>query len=276
MAAIARRLLAVLLLAGVSSATSGGIFRGVVDMVLHPRETLGAAVRTAAAAAARVPDAVLARGLDGSRGLLRRAHPLLGLPALDPCLLRRVDASHRLPGVSEMKGHLSDVTVRGLSAYRVRRLAVNWADSTADLGLSFPEIDVDGSYSVKGTFAEFLPVFGEGPFRVNIRDLELNTVVCLSYLNKTLSVDALDLDYKFKHFESKFAGLMGGGQTGEAVNEVINEKAPQLLVALSPVLKPLLVRHILGGVNSHLRRVALSRADLLSWLPAAWRGADVR
>ncbi|KAJ8870877.1 hypothetical protein PR048_027178 [Dryococelus australis] len=241
-----------------------------------------------------------------------------------------------------MGGFIEDVMVRGLSTYHVKRLAVNWTDSSANVSLVIPQVDADGFYIVNGTFAEFLPVYGEGLFRygpfvdasdssqallkfypqdipqpqekkterggavvtrrariledpgsipcpailisvshgfpksfqanagvdpqtkamgatctvsndlavdetMNIRNLELNTVLSLSYLNNYLSLDAVDLSYSVSHLESNFGGIMGGQETGDLVNEVLNEKAPQILNLLTPVVKPIALRYILNG-----------------------------
>ncbi|KAJ8870876.1 hypothetical protein PR048_027177 [Dryococelus australis] len=60
-----------------------------------------AAMSSATEMATRIPDAVIAKTLENSRGLLKRPHPLLGIPMLDPYNLSHLDITHNLTGISE-------------------------------------------------------------------------------------------------------------------------------------------------------------------------------
>ncbi|XP_063224224.1 uncharacterized protein LOC134532027 [Bacillus rossius redtenbacheri] len=172
--------------------------------------------------------------LEKVRLAMNESNPTLGLPALDP--LRLSDVSLDInKGVTRLCGLLPSVEVRGISGFQLDALSVKLVLLRADFGLHVPEVRASGRYNVTGAISGLLPVYGSGPFSVQLTGLNVtNCYLKLGSNDGDLFLKNFTFDYSIGSVKLQLDDLLGGDSLGAAVNQMLNDVLPQLLADYKP------------------------------------------
>jgi hypothetical protein len=103
------------------------------------------------------------------------------------------------------------------------------------------DMRIDGNYKLDGQALGFVPVTGDGAFKIDIKGFSLSAITFL-VLNTTGSPDnggggerenlvmrELEVTVDYKNVNFDFQNLMGGGVVGSAANLVINAMGEAIL-----------------------------------------------
>lgn len=149
--------------------------------------------------------------------------PDLGIPILDPFAVPHFDIPHISEGIAEVDITLDDLVITNLSTFET---SIVHADTTAlslELGLAIEKLRGDAIYSIDGVIASLFPIYGDGPMW-----LELYKVVLNGHASLTLTADGyiqvaeMTLDADMESIKMHMDNLLGPGNLGEVLNEIIN------------------------------------------------------
>ncbi|XP_066138148.1 uncharacterized protein [Euwallacea fornicatus] len=234
------------------SYTTFGIIRGSVNLV-------GRAVDRVINTFGRVEDRLRAL-LEEFRGIILRGIPELNIPVLDPLHVNKVefDVNH---DSTKLKGKAENLTIRHISKFKVdkeRFTDLGHFRFKLDLNLTFPYVKVNGDYDIDGKIGRGFAIYGQGPFWLNLMNLQLGTSIILKFtLPAKLRVEDLNVDIKLGKLENRFENLLNNKEAGDVINRVISQMAPEALGMLWPEIKPSVQEQIKKYINRILENATV-------------------
>ncbi|XP_046980497.1 uncharacterized protein LOC124545593 [Schistocerca americana] len=182
-------------------------------------------------------DECLQRALQASLPLLLRGNPDLGLPALQPLLVDKLDFGNKEAG---LRLKLRDVRVSGIANSTFHGVRAKLDDYTVFVGGKSPLVTMTGRYKINFTF-EGEKIEGKGRFEMNLTEVESKNVLHgvksvkegRHYVDVHLDGDILSV----AGLSVRFHGLFTGDKDKEEqANRLLNEHWQQLWSALEPAL----------------------------------------
>ncbi|XP_068086548.1 uncharacterized protein [Anabrus simplex] len=149
--------------------------------------------------------------------------PQYGLPALDPLEITHLDLNIN-EQIATVKGALDDFKMLKLSTFVVESVDLDVFGLKLTFNISLASLDISGAYDIDGTIqGDLLHIYGKGPFDVKLGDLWASGVILIGSNHSFIYLKQIDLDYHLGLFKTDIAGLMGGGELSDVLNQVIDE-----------------------------------------------------
>ncbi|CAG9853947.1 unnamed protein product [Phyllotreta striolata] len=189
------------------------------------------------------------------RSQLIKGVPELSIPVLDPLHINKLEFDVR-HDAANLKGKAEDITIKHISKFVVDKEALTDLGKLRfrlDLNLTFPFIKVNGTYQVNGLIGHTFKIFGNGPFRLNLKDLRVGTTTYLKFtLPAQLRVERLKIDANLRRLDNRFENMMNDPETGALINKAISRLAPEALKILWPELRGSVESQLMKYINSIL------------------------
>lgn len=160
---------------------------------------------------------------------------------------------------------IDDVDIRGLSHFKIDNLNVDIKNDKGHLELVIDTLEGTAGYKVNAVAAGFIPIRGQGPADLKVKDTRFIIDVDFKVVNgDILHIDELELDMKFGKVDLHLDGL-----NGAAAGTPLARYFDKLLSYLSPLLwgefKNLLITNIVGDfrdfMNNKFRKCPLDHLE---------------
>ncbi|XP_036332333.1 circadian clock-controlled protein daywake [Rhagoletis pomonella] len=169
--------------------------------------------------------------------------PELFIPPITPLVVPEIRMDQD-SGAVYLHSIFKNITVNGLDDFTLNELHIDPEKMRFTLGMGVPKIAMDAKYVLKGKIM-MMPLMGEGDFKANFTDVELNTLITAERYKKHGRVFAkvkdVKVEYTLGKTELHFSNLFNGDEAlGERMNMFLNENWD----SLSDELRPLMERSI--------------------------------
>lgn len=173
--------------------------------------------------------------------------PELKIPPLDPMTIDNIQFNEKA-SVVQVTATFSKVVVKGLRGLVPKSVNVDPATKTIKLALSIPALYVTGTYNIDGVIL-LLPVKGNGPFTLNLTNIEGEGVCHLSREGDKVKLGALKITFKIGTIRVRLDSLVGEPSVGEAINNMLNDNSQQIFDDIKPKIEQQLGERILDIVR---------------------------
>jgi len=185
----------------------------------------------------------------------------LGIPPLDPLFIAGFPMNITTP-LLKMRGAVADIYSTGLNLLEVTSLNCNILTLAVELVMDMPAFHIGGHYNVDGLALAIFPIYGDGPFSLDIGNFKINGRGQLgARLNGSLFMRQLDFTMEMGTMAIRFEGLLGGGELGDVLNQIMNELGLAVYNGVRAILHDTLMTVMLDFVNFSLKDVLL--ADII-------------
>lgn len=201
--------------------------------------------------------------LEMLRAAMPTGIPDLGIPVLDPFAVPHFDIPHIEEGAIKLDATIDDLVVTNLASFETRVAHVDLELLSLDLELFVPLLRADAIYSLDGVIFSIFPVFGEGAMFLEINELDLTAKAALTLSEEGfIQVGLLNIDATFGSINVHFDNLVGGGDFGEVINQIISLLGKQIWDLVKPSVLTEVSNALMGVLNDALSKCSL--ADILA------------
>ncbi|XP_011192233.2 protein takeout [Zeugodacus cucurbitae] len=174
------------------------------------------------------------------KDLLHYGIPELFIPPITPLVVPEIKMDQD-SGAIYLHSTFKNITVNGLGDFTLNELHINPQKMRLTLMMSVPNVTMHAKYVMKGKIM-MMPLMGEGDFKANFSNVELNTVITAEQYNKNGSTYAKVKDVKVKYTLGKaelhLSNLFNGDQAlGDRMNTFVNENWDSLSNELRPLME---------------------------------------
>lgn len=147
----------------------------------------------------------------------------------------------------------------GLSDLTLTSLHLEVAMLKMDLRSFLPYLKISGLYDLEGVALGVFPLFGSGPYDVEVFDLVMlgGGDLDLDASGQYLQMTSLLMDTNFTTLAVNFENLLGGGDFGETINAILSQLGASIFDQVKPLVIRLLSDGIVRVVNDALSRFPL-------------------
>jgi len=196
--------------------------------------------------------------INNFKNIIVDGNPCLGIPPLDPLYMPGFPLNISTP-LLKMKGNVADIDSIGLKSLEVTSLSCNLITLAVDLVMNMPSFHIGGQYDVEGMALIIFPIYGRGPFSLDIDNFQINGHGQLgARLNGSLVMRNLDFTMEMQSMAIKFEGLLGGGELGDVINEIIQIIGLDVYNTVRAILHDTLMTVMIDFINFSLKDVLLS------------------
>ncbi|KAK7790759.1 hypothetical protein R5R35_007464 [Gryllus longicercus] len=230
------------------------------DLLRGPLQQVVVPAMSSPATRGLIDDQIVAQ-LERLRVVMKEGSEALGVPVLDPLHVNHVEA-HTHQSLIDFDGSLDDFVIQGLSDFIIDNIKFSTILLTFNFGFTMPKVSVTGKYDLDSILGNLLPIYGEGPFKVDIGDVVVSGKAKLALKNiVNIYVKSLTLDFSVGEYHSDIDGMLGGGDLSDLLNEVINDLVPEIIDANADLFADVLAEQIVVIANTILGEMTLQ--DLL-------------
>ena len=154
------------------------------------------------------------------------------------------------------------MSVNGLNNLKLNYIRVVRHFGLQDVKISLmikTDLSLTGQYTLQGSAIGFLPVTGDGNFKITVKNAEF---LAITYaVAKSANTDSeiptmilkeLDIQMTYDSVDFKFENLMGGGIVGSTANLVINAMGEAIIEAQKNEMIEFLRKKWHNVIQSHL------------------------
>lgn len=191
--------------------------------------------------------------------------PALGIPPLDPLAIGNVSISNLQVQGGHIDAEAANVAVTGLSLLTVTSLHLDLSALTMDLRAFMPYLKIDGDYSLNGIVLTVFPIYGDGPFYVQVFDVTMagNGSLGLDETGNYVQLTSLNMDATFATMVVNFENLLGGGDLGDTLNSIMSALGVAIYEKVKPIVIESLTQGIITVVNDALSRYPIGNLTLI-------------
>jgi len=186
--------------------------------------------------------------------------PDLGIPVLDPFAVPHFDIPHISESGVEADITLDNLMVKNLATFETRNIHVDILDLNMQIELFVPLLRADGVYSLDGSIFGLLPLYGNGDAYIEITGLDIsaNPGIIID-ADGYLQVTELELNAGFQGIKLHLDNLLGGGDFGETINNLLSVLAPQLWDLFKNDLFNELNKVLVSLLNNELKKCPIAQ-----------------
>ncbi|XP_054745389.1 circadian clock-controlled protein daywake [Anastrepha obliqua] len=166
--------------------------------------------------------------------------PELFIPPIAPLVVPEIKM-YQDSGAIYLHSTFKNITINNLANFTLNELHIDPEKMRLSLLMSIPNVTMDGKYAMSAKIM-MMPLGGEGDFRANFTDVELDTVITAERYEKDDRVFGKVKDVKVQYTLGKaqlhLSNLFNGDEAlGERMNTFLNENFNSLSDELRPLLE---------------------------------------
>merc|ERR1712083_554543 len=181
---------------------------------------------------------------------------------LDPFEVPHFDIPHIEEDVIKADITIDNFIIKNLATFETKLAHLDLEALSLELELTLADLRGDADYSLDGTIPGLLPLYGEGPMWLEIYGLNLYAkAAVLINADGFVEITEIDLTADFTDINVHLDNLLGGGNFGESVNNLLNLLGDYIWDQLKGLLFPLLEDVLTDVINDALNGCSI--ADLI-------------
>jgi len=207
-------------------------------------------------------DEYLRQILELLKMMMTTGNPDLGLPVLDPFEVPHFDIPHIEEDIIKADITIDDLVIKNLATFNTEVVHLDLEALALNLELTIANLRGDAMYSLDGNIAGILPLYGDGPMWLEIHGLDLIAAASV-LINEEgfVVITDMNLEADFTEIKAHLDNLLGGGNFGETINNMLNLLGDFIWDQLKDVLFPILNDFIKDALNDALQGCNI--ADLI-------------
>jgi len=200
--------------------------------------------------------------LEMLKSMMPAGIPELGIPPLDPLEVPHFDIPHIDEDIITADIEINDLVITNLATFETKLAHLDMEDLSLELELTIADLRGDANYKLDGTVAIIFPLYGEGPMWLEIYGLDLYAMASV-FINADgyLEVTAMNITADFTDVKMHLDNLLGGGNFGESINNLLNVMGGFIWDQVKVFLFPLLDDVLMQVLNDALKDCSI--ADLI-------------
>merc|ERR1712106_595192 len=193
-------------------------------------------------------DAYLRQILELLKAQMPGGIPDLGIPPLDP-----LQIPHFEEDIVKVTIEIDNLVITNLATFETKIAHLDIEQLSPELELTLADLRGDADYKLDGTIASIFPLYGEGPMMLEIFGLDLYAKAGLLINTEGfIEVTQMDITADFTDIKIHLDNLLGGGNFGESINNLLNVMGVYIWDQLKDLLFPLLDEVLLKVLNDAL------------------------
>merc|ERR1711953_88522 len=179
--------------------------------------------------------------------------PELGIPPLDPFAVPHFDIPHIQEDIITADVSIENLVIRNLSTFETRLAHLDLESLSLSLELGISDLRGDAIYNLTGNILGLIPLYGNGDIWLEIYDLDLfASAAVLINEQGFVKVQSMVVSAEFSSIKIHLDNLLGGGNFGESVNNLLNLLGDYIWEQLKVILFPLLESVLTDVINDAL------------------------
>merc|ERR1719192_550943 len=179
--------------------------------------------------------------------------PELGIPPLDPFAVPHFDIPHIQEDIITADVSIENLVIRNLSTFETKQAHLDLESLSLSLELGISDLRGDAIYNLTGNILGLIPLYGNGDIWLEIYDLDLfASAAVLINEQGFVRVTQMDVSANFTSIKIHLDNLLGGGNFGESVNNLLNLLGDYIWEQLKVILFPLLESVLTDVINDAL------------------------
>ncbi|XP_044736071.1 uncharacterized protein LOC123298196 isoform X2 [Chrysoperla carnea] len=206
---------------------------------------------------ARVPfgycDTTVQTLIEAFRSVMLTGSEKWGIPKLSPYEIDHigVDVTHE---VGNATGFFKNFKIEQLHTFETTNTnckLLTYRKFHVEINATVPTVNITGDYDLDGFVLEMIPMYGNGPFSVNITNLHIGIIANVSIMGvNKFKIQDLSLWLTMDETQMFFDNLLNGDEEYQPLfNKMFSEIGPQAVIDLWPDIEPILVRKVMKAVN---------------------------
>merc|ERR1711915_239287 len=198
-------------------------------------------------------DDFLKQILELLKQMMAEGNPALGIPILDPFEVPHFDIPHIEEDIITADVSIENLVVRNLSTFDTKLAHLDLENLALSLELGIDLLRGDAIYNLTGNILGLIPLYGDGEIWLEIYDLDLSASAAV-VINEQgfVKVTTMTLSAAFSSIKIHLENLLGGGNFGESVNNLLNLLGDYIWDQLKDILFPLLESVLTDVINDAL------------------------
>jgi len=182
--------------------------------------------------------------------------PDLGIPPLDPFEVPHFDidpieVSDPVP--ININITIDDFVIKNLATFETQLAHLDLEGLGLELNLTLADLRGDATYSLDGTALGIFPIYGDGPMYLELFGVTLHAkAAVLINADGFVEITEMDIAADFDDIAVHLDNLVGGGNFGETINNILNLLGPMIWDLVKGYLFPFLDEILLKVLNDAL------------------------
>jgi len=236
--------------------TLRGTMRGTLLLTSLILSVSGAALRDDAL------DAYIKAILENLRDQMPEGIPELGIPPLDPLSVPGIEIPHIDEDLIKADIEINNLVITGISTFNIETVHLDLERLGLTLDLLIPDLRGDAEYFLDGTILGLLPLYGEGAMFLELFNLNMSAVAnVMINVEGFVEITTMELGADFTEIKIHLDDLLGGGEFGESINNMLNLLGGFIWEQVKGFLFPLLNDVLVDVLNDALHGCNI--ADLI-------------
>ncbi|GBL77055.1 hypothetical protein AVEN_12704-1 [Araneus ventricosus] len=195
----------------------------------------------------------LREAIENFREQMKVGIEAINMPVLDPLELKNL-VINVAENLATMDLSIKMMTVEGLSSFQFHHIYPDLESFFLQVNLTLPNVISWGNYSLTGKLLKIFPLKGNGNFQINITEGEIGGTGQLEFINSTLQMTKLELDFTWKKLEIFLENFLGGGKFAEVLQRLMPSVGKSVFDNFKPNILKLMNEALINEVNKELRK----------------------
>ncbi|XP_033231993.1 uncharacterized protein LOC117182976 [Belonocnema kinseyi] len=201
--------------------------------------------------------------IESLREILRNGNASLGLPVMDPLVMKdqKVSLDSKLFSGDVA---LDKLIVSALSDYQVQKAEFAMVGLKLTLGMQWSDLKGKGAYGVKGVALNFINIYGSGNFKLMVSDFSFTTTISLGTnpRNKTMLIKEMATSVVLGDLQFTIDGLFNDKDLSDVTSAIVSDLAPGVVEKYQKQLTEAVHTFVMSEANKVLSTMTLK--DLLA------------
>jgi len=148
---------------------------------------------------------------------------------------------------------IDDFVIKNLATFETQLAHLDLEGLGLELNLTIADLRGDATYSLDGTALGIFPIYGDGPMYLELFGVTLHAkAAVLINADGFVEITEMDIAADFTDITVHLDNLVGGGNFGETINNILNLLGPMIWDLVKGYLFPFLDEILLKVLNDAL------------------------
>merc|ERR1712088_101361 len=167
--------------------------------------------------------------LEEFRNAMTVGIPEINIPVLDPFEVPHFDIPHIEEGPVKADITIDDFIIKNLATFETKNVHLDPVGLSLELELDIPLLRGDAVYSLDGSIFGLFPLYGNGDMYIELSGLVIRAAAgVLIDAEGKVQVTDMNLGADFDNAVLHLDNLLGGGDFGETINNLLSALAPTI------------------------------------------------